>query len=84
MELECTNDQLRTIAEWPAHVLANDNNMQQEFFRILREMTKLTSLDRALLQRQLLSCMDDIWGFILMLEDEREGFCRVILQDISR
>ncbi|KAA0025955.1 retrotransposon protein [Cucumis melo var. makuwa] len=64
MALECTNDQLRTIAEWPARALANDNHVRQEFFCILREMQELTSLDRVLLQRHLLSCMNDMWGFI--------------------
>ena len=43
MVLECTNDQLRTIAEWPACVVANDNHVRQEFICILREMPKLTS-----------------------------------------
>uniref|UniRef100_A0A9I9E5L9 Retrotransposon protein n=2 Tax=Cucumis melo TaxID=3656 RepID=A0A9I9E5L9_CUCME len=55
-----------------------------KFFRILREMSKLTSLDKGLLQRHLLSRMDDLWGFVLMLEDERDGFCRVLLRDIMR
>ncbi|KAA0048494.1 retrotransposon protein [Cucumis melo var. makuwa] len=70
------------IAEWPARVLANDNHVHTKFFRILREMPELTSLDRAILQRHLLSHMDDLRGFILMLEDEREGFCRVLLRDM--
>ncbi|KAA0031723.1 retrotransposon protein [Cucumis melo var. makuwa] len=78
LALDQANEQLRMIAEWPAHALANDNHVRMEFFRILREMPELTSLDRALLQRHLLSRMDDLWGFILMLEDEREGFCRVL------
>uniref|UniRef100_A0A9I9E5N0 Retrotransposon protein n=1 Tax=Cucumis melo TaxID=3656 RepID=A0A9I9E5N0_CUCME len=39
---------------------------------------------RALLQRHLLSRMDDLQGFVLMPEDEREGFCRVLLRDIIR
>ncbi|KAA0049852.1 retrotransposon protein [Cucumis melo var. makuwa] len=64
--------------------LANDNHVRQEFFRILREMSKLTSLDRVLLQRHLLSCMDDIQGFVQMPDDERESFCRVLLRDIFR
>ncbi|KAA0045001.1 retrotransposon protein [Cucumis melo var. makuwa] len=68
----------------PALALANDNHVRQEFFCILREMPKLTSLDRALLQRHLLSHMDDMQGFIQMPDDERESFCRVILRDISR
>ncbi|KAA0050303.1 retrotransposon protein [Cucumis melo var. makuwa] len=72
------------IAEWPARTLANDNHVRMEFFRILREMPELRSLDRALLQRHLLSHMDDLRGFVLMLEDEREGFCRVLLRDIMR
>ncbi|KAA0050378.1 retrotransposon protein [Cucumis melo var. makuwa] len=84
MALECTNDQLRTIVDWPACALANDNHVREEFFCILLEMPELTSLDRALLQRHLLSRMDDLWGFVLMPEDEREGFCRVILRDIFR
>ncbi|KAL0544638.1 hypothetical protein IC582_019756 [Cucumis melo] len=82
--LDQTNEQLRQIAEWPARNLANDNHVRTEFFRILREMPELTSLDRALLQRHLLSRMDDLRGFVLMPEGEREGFCRVLLQDIER
>ncbi|KAA0033261.1 retrotransposon protein [Cucumis melo var. makuwa] len=39
---------------------------------------------RVLLQRHLLSRMDDLRGFVLMPEDEREGFCRVLLRDIER
>ncbi|KAA0040594.1 retrotransposon protein [Cucumis melo var. makuwa] len=45
MALECINNQLRTIADWPVRALANDNHVHLEFFRILREMSKLTSLD---------------------------------------
>ena len=82
MALECTNDQLRMIADWSARALVNDNHVRQEFFRILREMSELTSLDTALLQRHLFSRMDDMRGFVLMPEDERDGFCRVILRDI--
>ncbi|KAA0043337.1 retrotransposon protein [Cucumis melo var. makuwa] len=84
LALDQTNDQLRQIAEWPARNLANDNHVRTEFFRILREMPELTSLDRALLQRHLLSRMDDLRGFVLMPLDEREGFCRVLLRDIER
>ncbi|KAA0058223.1 retrotransposon protein [Cucumis melo var. makuwa] len=72
------------IAEWPSRALANDNHVRTEFFRILREMSELTSLDRALLQRHLLSRIDDLRGFVLMSEDEREGFCRVLLRDMTR
>ncbi|TYK05017.1 retrotransposon protein [Cucumis melo var. makuwa] len=50
-----TNNQLRIIVEWPIRALVNDNHVRTEFFRILRELPKLTSLDRALLQRPLLS-----------------------------
>ncbi|KAA0055441.1 retrotransposon protein [Cucumis melo var. makuwa] len=82
--LDQTNEQLRQIAEWPERALANDNHVRTEFFWILREMRELTSLDRTLLQRHLLSRMDDLRGFILMLEDEREEFCRVLLRDITR
>ncbi|KAA0045644.1 retrotransposon protein [Cucumis melo var. makuwa] len=84
LALDQTNEQLRQIAEWPARNLTNDNHVRTEFFHILREMPELTSLDRALLQRHLLSRMDDLRGFVLMLEDEREGFCRVLLRDIER
>ncbi|KAA0059630.1 retrotransposon protein [Cucumis melo var. makuwa] len=84
LALDQTNKQLRQIAEWPARNLANDNHVRTEFFRILCEMPELTSLDRALLQRHLLSRMDDFRGFVLMPEDEREGFCRVLLRDIER
>ncbi|KAA0062283.1 retrotransposon protein [Cucumis melo var. makuwa] len=84
LALDQTNEQLKQIAEWPAHNLANDNHVRTEFFRILHEMPELTSLDRALLQRHLLSRMDDLWGFVLMPKDEREGFCRVLLRDIER
>ncbi|KAA0038312.1 retrotransposon protein [Cucumis melo var. makuwa] len=79
LALDQTNEQLRMITEWPTCALANDNHMRTKFFRILREMPELTSLDRTLLQRHLLSHMDDLWGFVLMPEDEREGFCRVLL-----
>ncbi|KAA0034933.1 hypothetical protein IC582_019653 [Cucumis melo] len=63
LALDQTNEQLRQIAEWPARNLANDNHVRTKFFRILREMPELTSLDRALLQMHLLSRMDDLWGF---------------------
>ncbi|KAA0054316.1 retrotransposon protein [Cucumis melo var. makuwa] len=69
LALDQTNEQLRMIVEWLARALANDNHVRTEFFRILREMSELTSLDRALLQRHLLSRMDDLRGFILMPED---------------
>ena len=84
LALDQTNEQLRMIAEWPARALANDNHVPTKFFCILSEMPELTSLDRALLQRHLLSRMDDLRGFVLMPEDEREGFCRVLLRDITR
>ncbi|XP_050937702.1 uncharacterized protein LOC127148281 [Cucumis melo] len=84
LALDQTNEQLRMIAEWPARVLANDNHVRTKFFHILHEMSELTSLDRALLQRHLLSRMDNLRGFVLMPEDEREGFCRVLLQDMTR
>ncbi|KAA0062976.1 retrotransposon protein [Cucumis melo var. makuwa] len=72
LTLDQTNEQLRQIAEWPACNLANDNHVCTEFFHILREMPELTSLDRELLQRHLLSRMDDLRGFVLMPKDERE------------
>ncbi|KAA0040952.1 retrotransposon protein [Cucumis melo var. makuwa] len=75
LALDQTNEQLMMIAEWPARAHANHNHVRTEFFRILREMPELTSLDRALLQRHLLSHMHDLRGFVLMPEDEREGFC---------
>ncbi|KAL4011318.1 hypothetical protein IC575_028372 [Cucumis melo] len=84
LALDQTNEQLRQIAEWPARNLANDIHVRTEFFRILREIPELTSLDRALLQMHLLSRMDDLQGFVLMPKDEREGFCRVLLRDIER
>ncbi|KAA0049911.1 retrotransposon protein [Cucumis melo var. makuwa] len=84
LALDQTNEQLKQIAEWPARNLANDNHVRTEFFCILREMPELTSLDRTLLQRHFLSCMDDLRSFVLLPEDEREGFCRVILRDIER
>ncbi|KAA0058991.1 retrotransposon protein [Cucumis melo var. makuwa] len=83
LALNQTNEQLKMIAKWPARALANDNHVRTKFFRILHEMLKLTSLDRALFQRHLLSCMDDLRDIVLMPEDEREGFCRVLLQDIT-
>ena len=64
MTLECTNDQLKTIAEWPARALANDTHVRQELLRLLHVMPELTSLDRALCQRHLLSRMDDMQGFV--------------------
>ncbi|KAA0059046.1 retrotransposon protein [Cucumis melo var. makuwa] len=51
MALKCTNDQLKTIVEWPACALANDTHVRQEFLCLLREMLDLSSLDRALCQR---------------------------------
>ncbi|TYK06435.1 retrotransposon protein [Cucumis melo var. makuwa] len=48
LALDQTNEQLRMIAEWPVHALDNDNHVRTEFFRILREMPELTSLDKAL------------------------------------
>ncbi|KAL0556207.1 hypothetical protein IC582_004717 [Cucumis melo] len=84
LALDQTNEQLRQIAEWPVRNLANDNHVRTKFFRILREMPELTSLDRTLLQRHLLFRMDDLRGFVLMAEDERERFCRVLLRDIER
>ncbi|KAA0063961.1 retrotransposon protein [Cucumis melo var. makuwa] len=84
LALDQTNEQLRMIAEWPARALAKDNHMRTEFFCILREMPELTILDRALLQRHLLSRIDDLRGIVLMLEDDREGFCRVLLRDMTR
>ncbi|TYK19865.1 retrotransposon protein [Cucumis melo var. makuwa] len=63
LALDETNEQLRMITEWPARALANDNHMRTKFFRILREMPKLTSLDRTLLQRHLLSLYGRPLGF---------------------
>ncbi|KAA0067436.1 retrotransposon protein [Cucumis melo var. makuwa] len=76
-----TNDLGR---EWPTRTLANDNHVHWEFLCLLREMPELTSLDRELLQRHLLSCMDDMRGFVQMPDDERQTFWRVLLRDISR
>ncbi|KAA0035156.1 retrotransposon protein [Cucumis melo var. makuwa] len=83
LALKQTKEKLRMIAEWHARTLANDNHVHTKFFRILRDMLELTSLDRALLQRHLLSRMDDLRGFVLS-EDEREKFCRVLLRDMTR
>ncbi|KAA0060618.1 retrotransposon protein [Cucumis melo var. makuwa] len=82
--LNQTNEQLRMITEWPTRTLANDNHVCTEFFHILHEILELTSLDRALLQRYLLSRMDNLRGFVLMPENEREGFCKVLLRDMTR
>ncbi|KAA0052252.1 retrotransposon protein [Cucumis melo var. makuwa] len=60
MALECMNDQLRTIVKWPARALANDTHVRQEFLRLLRETLDLSSLDRALCERQLISRMDNM------------------------
>uniref|UniRef100_A0A9I9DYZ9 Retrotransposon protein n=1 Tax=Cucumis melo TaxID=3656 RepID=A0A9I9DYZ9_CUCME len=60
MVLECANDQLRTIVEWPLCALANDTAVRQEFLCLLREMPDPSSLDRAMCQRLLLCSMDDI------------------------
>ncbi|KAA0051652.1 retrotransposon protein [Cucumis melo var. makuwa] len=79
MALECMNDQLRTIAEWPARTLTNDTHVCQEFLRLLRKMPNLSSLDRALCQRELMSHIDDMRGFVEMTDDERKNFCRVLL-----
>ncbi|TYK00075.1 retrotransposon protein [Cucumis melo var. makuwa] len=84
LTLDQTNEQLRMIAEWPARAFVNDNHVRTEFFRILCEMPQLMSLDRALLQRYLLFRMDDLRGFVLMPEDERERFCTVLLRDMTR
>ncbi|KAL0558898.1 hypothetical protein IC582_003481 [Cucumis melo] len=84
LALDQTNEQLMMIAKWPARALANDNHVRTKFFCILREMLELTSLDRTLLQRHLLSRMDDLRGSVLMPEDEKEGFCRVLLRDMTR
>ncbi|TYK04899.1 retrotransposon protein [Cucumis melo var. makuwa] len=70
--------------EWPARALANDNYVRTEYVRILREMSELTSLDRVSLQRHLLSRMDNLRGFVLMPEDEKGRFCRVLLRDMTR
>ncbi|TYK16458.1 retrotransposon protein [Cucumis melo var. makuwa] len=83
-EIIDVEEMVAMIAEWPALALANDNHVRTKFFRILRKMPELTSLDRALLQRHLLSRMDDLRGFVLMPEDERERFFRVLLRDITR
>ncbi|KAA0060332.1 retrotransposon protein [Cucumis melo var. makuwa] len=74
LALDQTNEQLRMIVEWPARSFANDNHACTEFFRILREMPELTSLDRALLQRHLLSRMDDLRGFVSCLKMRGRDF----------
>ncbi|KAA0057338.1 retrotransposon protein [Cucumis melo var. makuwa] len=79
MTLECTNDQLRAIFEWHAHELANDTFVRPEFLRLLHEMSDLSSLDRVLCQRQLMSHMDDMRGFVEMSDEERKNFCRVLI-----
>ncbi|KAA0036928.1 retrotransposon protein [Cucumis melo var. makuwa] len=73
-----------TIVKRPAHALANDTNVCQEFLRLLREMFDLSSLDRALYQRQLMSRINDMRDFVEMTDEERKNFCRVLLRDISR
>ncbi|KAL0554121.1 hypothetical protein IC582_008035 [Cucumis melo] len=84
MALKCMNDQLKKIVEWHARALANNTHVHQEFIRLLREMSELSNLDRALCQRHLMSHMDDMWGFVQMTNDERQNFCRVLLRDFSR
>ena len=84
MALECMNDQLRTIVKWPTRALANDTFVRHEFLRLLCEMPNLSSLDRALCQRQLMSHMDDMRDFVEMTDEERKGFRRVLLRDVSR
>ncbi|TYK05810.1 retrotransposon protein [Cucumis melo var. makuwa] len=66
MALKCTNDQMRSNAEWPVHTLANDTAVRQEFLWLLREMPNLSCLDRAMCQRLLMRSMDDMRGFIEM------------------
>ncbi|KAA0055573.1 retrotransposon protein [Cucumis melo var. makuwa] len=68
----------------PRGDIANGSHVRQKFLRLLHEMPDLSNLDRALSQRQLMSRMDDIQGFIEMTDDERKNFCKVLLRDISR
>uniref|UniRef100_A0A9I9EKC7 DUF8040 domain-containing protein n=1 Tax=Cucumis melo TaxID=3656 RepID=A0A9I9EKC7_CUCME len=68
-----------------AYMFGHDRTMSHfaETFAYIG-MPELTSLDRELLQRHLLSCMDDMRGFVQMPDDERQTFWRVLLRDISR
>ncbi|KAA0032833.1 retrotransposon protein [Cucumis melo var. makuwa] len=85
LALDQTNEHLRQIAEWSARTLANDNHVRTEFFRILREMPELTSLDRALLQRHVLSCMDDLRDPAMACNsrDDRRSRRKPVADDLS-
>ena len=79
--LECANDQLRMIVDWPLCALQSDTTVRQNVLRQLRTMPELGRLDKARCSQSLFCSLDDMRGFIEMTDEERVDYCTVLLRD---
>ncbi|KAA0055605.1 retrotransposon protein [Cucumis melo var. makuwa] len=63
----------QTVGPDRANPREKGETIRMEFLRLLREMSNLSSLGKALCQRQVMSRMDDMWSFIEMIDKERKN-----------
>ncbi|KAL0544170.1 hypothetical protein IC582_019282 [Cucumis melo] len=81
--MKCVNDQLRAIVEWPSVALQNETTVHQEVLCQLHAIPELSRLDRVHYSRILFCNLDDMRGFLEILEDEKMDFCTVLLREDS-
>ena len=79
--IECANDQLRTIAEWPKLAMQDEDATRLEVIRQLRVIPELSGLDRARCLRKLMQNLADMKAFLVVPEEMKMDYCTVILQD---
>ncbi|KAA0058838.1 retrotransposon protein [Cucumis melo var. makuwa] len=79
--IECANDQLRTIAEWPKLAMQDEDATRLEVIRQLRVIPELSGLDRARCLRKLMQNLADMKAFLVVPEEMKMDYCKVILQD---
>ncbi|TYK14144.1 retrotransposon protein [Cucumis melo var. makuwa] len=78
----CANDQLRAIVEWPSVALQNETTVRQEVLCQLHAIPELSRLDMVHCSRILFCNLDDMRGFLEILEDEKMDFCTVLLREL--
>ncbi|KAA0056139.1 retrotransposon protein [Cucumis melo var. makuwa] len=81
--MKCANDQLRVIVEWTSVALQNETTVHQEVLCQLHAIPELSRLDRVHYSRILFCNLDDMRGFLEILEDEKMDFCTVLLREDS-
>ncbi|TYK02497.1 retrotransposon protein [Cucumis melo var. makuwa] len=74
---------LRAIAKWPYVALRNDTTVRQEVLYQLRAMLELSRLERTRYSQILFRSLDDMRGFLKMIDEEKMDFYTILLQEDS-